>query len=54
MTDKVTISEAEYKSLVLDSVILQHLEANGVDNWIGYSEAKQEAFKWMKENGYEF
>lgn len=49
----IVLKPEEHMSLLLDSVILQHLEFNGVDNWIGYDEAKREAFKWMKDNGYE-
>ena len=34
---RITIPEAEYKRLKADSDQLAHLEANGVDNWEGYS-----------------
>ena len=40
MSDKTaTITEKEYKRLLKDSNFLSCLEACGVDNWHGYSEA---------------
>lgn len=36
-TQTVTITLAAYESLVRDRKMLRHLEANGVDNWEGYS-----------------
>ena len=36
----VEITEKEYDSLVGDSYWLSYLEAAGVDNWNGYSEAQ--------------
>lgn len=35
----VVISKTKLDDLVEDSVLLSHLEAAGVDNWDGYSEA---------------
>jgi hypothetical protein len=35
--DTVTISRKEYESLKEDAALLAHLEANGVNNWEGYS-----------------
>ena len=37
----VTISKKEYQALLADSELLAALEAAGVDNWGGYSEAIQ-------------
>lgn len=37
--DTVTISRAELEKLRADSAMLAALEAAGVDNWEGYSEA---------------
>lgn len=37
--EKITISKAEYESLKEESRFLDCLNACGVDNWIGYSEA---------------
>ena len=39
MYEKVTISKAEYERLLEDSDFLSCLEACGVDNWVGYSDA---------------
>lgn len=44
----VTISEAEYKSLLEDAMWLQALESAGVDNWCGYDYAR-ELYQEMKE-----
>lgn len=33
----VHLTLKQYKCLLDDSVMLRHLEANGVDNWEGYS-----------------
>lgn len=41
--DTVTISRAELEKLRADSAMLAALEAAGVDNWEGYSEAYREA-----------
>lgn len=49
----VELSVGEHTSLILDSIILQHLEAEGVENWPNYKSAKEEAIIWMKEHGYE-
>ena len=35
----VTISRVEYKQLKKDAATLNALEAGGVDNWEGYSDA---------------
>lgn len=35
----VTISQAEYQSLLDDSAFLEALRAAGVDNWEGFDEA---------------
>lgn len=47
MTDKVTISAAEYKKMQRDLAKLNALEAGGVDNWEWYSESLS---GWHKEN----
>ena len=39
MDEKVTISKAEYERLINASEFLSCLEACGVDNWGGYSDA---------------
>ena len=39
MSDVITISKEEYEKLLKDSQFLQCLEACGVDNWNGYSDA---------------
>jgi hypothetical protein len=39
--DLVTISVKEYQQLQDDSNMLNCLEACGVDNWHGYSEARK-------------
>lgn len=38
-TDTITITLKEYNSLLEDSALLAALEAAGVDNWEGYSDA---------------
>lgn len=43
--ERVLISKAEYDILVDDSEFLSCLEACGVDNWSGYSDA----IKMMEE-----
>lgn len=48
----VEISREEYESLLRDSAFLQELEADGVDNWEGYSlawEMFEEDFPEYKE-----
>lgn len=42
MSTQVTISKAEYDNLIQDQKFLRHLEANGVDNWEGYSHPDNE------------
>ncbi|MGE7271398.1 hypothetical protein ACQKK5_08060 [Brevibacillus panacihumi] len=37
----VTIPQSEYESLLRDSEFLSCLEACGVDNWQGYSDARE-------------
>ena len=39
--DTVTISTQEYETLKKDSDLLNALEACGVDNWHGYSDARR-------------
>lgn len=39
MEETVTIAKSEYERLVKDSEFLGALEAAGVDNWAGYSDA---------------
>ena len=39
--DTVTISTQEYETLKKDSALLNALEACGVDNWHGYSDARR-------------
>lgn len=52
MTDTVTITKEEYESLKRDSVILQALYANGVDNWEGYGEALEDSDDETEEEIY--
>lgn len=47
----ITITKAEYNSLVKDSLLLGFLEENGVDNWEGYDEAMSEYHKVLKHGG---
>ena len=37
MEERINISKKEYIELVEESRLLRHLQANGVDNWEGYS-----------------
>lgn len=37
MEEMIEITKKEYDRLLADSRQLAHLEANGVDNWEGYS-----------------
>lgn len=37
MGETVTILRSEYDHLIEDSQFLEHLHANGVDNWEGYT-----------------
>jgi hypothetical protein len=39
--ETVTISKEEYEQLLSDSHFLSCLEACGVDNWHGYSDARE-------------
>ena len=38
-SETVTISRVDYKQLKKDAATLNALEAGGVDNWEGYSDA---------------
>jgi len=40
--ETVTISRAEYDQLLADQAKLRALEAMGVDNWSGYSDAMEQ------------
>lgn len=42
VADTITITRAEYDQLLADQRLLHALQAAGVDNWDGYSEALQE------------
>ena len=39
--DSITITIDEYKNLLEDSLVLEALDAAGVDNWEGYAEAME-------------
>jgi hypothetical protein len=39
MEPKIEISEIEYQELVSDQILLQCLQAAGVDSWKGYDQA---------------
>ena len=41
---RITIGLEEYKQLKSDARFLSYLEAYGVDNWDGYSDAHKEAY----------
>ena len=41
-SETVTITRKEYEGLIEDSRFLDHLIANGVDNWEGYSRPSDE------------
>ena len=45
----VTITEEEYEELIKDSNFLSALQAAGVDNWSGYSEAFDILREWDEE-----
>lgn len=47
--DKVTITLAEYESLLEDKEKLDCLEACGVDNWGGYSDAMEMFYEEEEE-----
>ena len=44
------ISTEEYKKLKKDQMFLECLQAHGVDNWDGYSDAQEEAYPDDQEN----
>ena len=46
----VTITEKEYNELCEDSQFLCALQAAGVDNWDGYSDAQEILEEWDNEN----
>lgn len=37
MNEMITVSRKEYDQLIEDSIFLEHLHANGVNNWEGYT-----------------
>jgi hypothetical protein len=47
--ETVTISKDEYESLLDDRLTLAKLEAYGVDNWSGYSDALRDEEGIFKE-----
>lgn len=49
MEEMVTITKAEYESLLEDSDKLNRLEAYGVDNWSGYSDALSDEMGIFKD-----
>lgn len=49
MEEMVTITKAEYEQLLNDKQWLSALECAGVDNWCGYSEAKDMLDEWENE-----
>lgn len=40
--ETVTITKREYDSLIKHSNFLHRLEANGVDNWVGYDDCLED------------
>jgi hypothetical protein len=49
MNDMVMIDRAELRSLQRDRVMLEALEAIGVDNWEGWSDSLDLARQWNKD-----
>ena len=47
---KVVITEEEYRELLEDQGFLQTLMFYGVDNWMGWDEARADYNQWRKSN----
>lgn len=47
--DTITITRQQYFNLRLADLVLAHLEAEGVDNWQGYSYPVEEEDELRKE-----
>lgn len=45
----VTITKTEYESLLKDARLLAALERWGVDNWIGWDDARRTVMEWEAE-----
>ena len=50
MEEMVTITKTEYETLLDNQRWLSALECAGVDNWCGYSEAKDMLAEWDEED----
>ena len=50
MEEMVTITKTEYETLLDNQRWLSALECAGVDNWCGYSEAKDMLAEWDDED----
>jgi hypothetical protein len=50
MEPKVEISESLYRELLERDAFLSALEAAGVDNWDGYSYARELVEQWSNEH----
>lgn len=50
MEETITITKAEYNSLKEDQDLLLALQSAGVDNWEGYSYARELQAEWAEEN----
>ena len=53
MSEEVTILKSDYERLLRDSLFLQYLQIEGVDNWQGYDDACMEYHIAAKEQGLE-
>lgn len=51
MSGMITISQESFNSLIKESIFLECLESEGVDNWIGYEYAKDAYQERIKEEG---
>lgn len=49
-TAEITISLEDYNSLIENSLFLNLLENNGVDNWEGYEACYEEFLKQTKKH----
>lgn len=49
LVNKVAIPREEYEELLNDSILLKCLDGAGVDNWDGYSEARQTMEEILRE-----
>lgn len=50
MEETITITKAEYDSLKEDENLLLALQSAGVDNWEGYSYARELMTEWAEND----